>query len=86
MLLPTKGITPDQALLTVGARIIELLDSPTTVSTLWEKFSKGSKDAELQHGTNISFTWFSLALSMLFAINALSWNESGKLVIRRVPA
>ncbi|AIE82936.1 ABC-three component system middle component 6 [Actinotignum schaalii] len=86
MLLPTKGITPDQALLTVGARIIELLDSPATVSALWEKLSKDSKNAEPQRGTNISFSWFSLALSMLFAINALSWNESGKLVIHRVPA
>ncbi|MDY5130224.1 MULTISPECIES: ABC-three component system middle component 6 [Actinotignum] len=84
MLLPTKGITPDRALLTIGARIIELLDSPATVSGLWERISKPS--GESQTTTTITFDWFSLALSMLFAINALSWNESGKLVIHRVPA
>ena len=84
MLLPTKGIEPQRALLTIGATLISLLDSPATVSGLWERFSKYSSEA---HGDcKITFDWFALALSMLFAIEAVSWNEFGQLVRRHVSA
>lgn len=38
MLLPTKGIEPERALLTIGARIVSLLESPATITGLWERF------------------------------------------------
>ncbi|WP_396020914.1 ABC-three component system middle component 6 [Arachnia rubra] len=84
MLLPTKGIEPQRALLTVGANIISLLDSPATVSGLWERFSKSSGEAS--GDAKITFDWFAFALSMLFAINAVSWNKSGQLVRSDVSA
>ena|GEM_PF-234229 len=84
MLLPTKGIEPQRALLTVGANIISLLDSPATVSGLWERFSKSSGEAS--GDAKITFDWFAFALSMLFAINAISWNKSGQLVRSDVSA
>lgn len=82
MLLPTKGIDPQRALLTVGAKIVALLESPTTVSGLWERFSKGAKESD--GGAKITFDWFALALSMLFAIDAVSLNSSGQLVRHHV--
>ena len=39
MLLPTKGINPERALLVVGADLLHLLDSPATISGLWERFT-----------------------------------------------
>ena len=84
MLLPTKGIEPRRALLTVGATILSLLDSPATVSGLWERFSKYSDESN--GGTKITFDWFVLALSMLFAMGAIDWNKSGQLVRHHVSA
>ncbi len=37
MILPTKGIQADRALLAVGADILRLLDEPKTVSRLWDE-------------------------------------------------
>ena len=37
MILPTKSIAQDLALLTVGAQIIQQLDRPATVNAAWEK-------------------------------------------------
>ena len=84
MLLPTKGIDPQRALLTIGASLISLLESPVTVSGLWERFSKYSSEAG--GDSKITFDWFTLALSMLFAIDAVSWNRSGQLVRHHVSA
>jgi hypothetical protein len=84
MLLPTKGIGSERALLTVGAALLSLLDSPTTVSGLWERFAHQEKSADTL-GT-ITFDWFALALSMLFAVRAIAWNKSGQLVRHHVSA
>jgi len=78
MLLPTKGIEPERALLTIGARIVSLLESPATITGLWERFLESSK--EDRRGLGISFDWFALAITMLFAINIVEWDENGRLV------
>jgi len=78
MLLPTKGISPQRALLTLGGYLLSLLDSPTTVSGLWERFSQKTRLADTSG--KITFDWFALTLSMLFAIRAVDWNDSGQLV------
>ncbi|EEZ92102.1 hypothetical protein HMPREF0578_1431 [Mobiluncus mulieris 28-1] len=84
MLLPTKGISPQRALLTVGGSLLSLLDSPATVSGLWERFSNSFRGDE--NADKVTFDWFALALSMLFAIRVVSWNESGQLVRNYVSA
>lgn len=84
MLLPTKGIEPQRALLTIGANLISLLNSPATVSGLWERFSENPDEAS--GNVKITFDWFALALSMLFAVGAVSWNKSGQLVRCHVSA
>lgn len=82
MLLPTKGIEPQRSLLAIGAKQISLLESPATVSGLWERFSKeyGGVDSNVK----ITFDWFVLALTMLYAIGVVDWDGSGQLVRRRV--
>jgi len=77
MLLPTKGISSDRALLTVGGHIISLLDSPATVSGLWERFR--ARAQKTGSPTTVTFDWFALALTMLFAIQAIRWTSAGQL-------
>ena len=36
MILPTKHITAENSLIGLGALLLSQLDSPTTVSTLWQ--------------------------------------------------
>jgi len=83
MLLPTKGIDQDRALLSVGATILGLLTTPTTVSGLWERFSHrpGRKD----DAPTITFDWFVLALDMLYTMGVIRWNESKQLEACHVP-
>jgi hypothetical protein len=78
MLLPTEGIGVDRALLTVGGTLLSLLDSPASVTELWERFSLRARPAD--DAGKVTFDWFALALSMLFALRAVSWNEAGQLV------
>jgi hypothetical protein len=84
MLLPTKGIAPQRALLTVGASIIALLDTPATVSGLWERYSQ--KATPNDDKGKVTFDWFAMALSMLFAMHAIAWNGAGQLARCHVPA
>ena len=43
MILPSKHLSGRRALLTVGGEILELLDRPRTVSSLWEEL-RGAKE------------------------------------------
>lgn len=77
MLLPTKGVSAERAIITVGAEVLEQLQTPKSVTALWEQYSA----LERQGGSSdrITFDWFSLALAYLFAINLVEWTPSGHL-------
>ncbi|WP_448811714.1 ABC-three component system middle component 6 [Agromyces bauzanensis] len=77
LLLPTKGISPDRALLTIGSQLLPELSEPTSVSVLWERFSV-SRD-ELPGYSNVTFDWFSLAVTTLFAMGLIDWTDDGRL-------
>jgi hypothetical protein len=66
MILPSKHLPPQRALLTLGAKLLRQLDSPKTVSTLWEAARESSQ---------ISFDWFVLALDVLYAMEAIDIQE-----------
>ena len=69
MILPTKHLPQDRALLGIGAEILCELSEPRSVSELWEAVigarSKNPTAAPL------SFDWFMLALNLLYAISAI---------------
>lgn len=77
MLLPTKGVSAQRALVTVGSDLLDALQTPKSVSSLWEHY----KERERASGTtdHITFDWFSLALASLFAIEVVEWTPSGHL-------
>ncbi len=78
MILPSKHLPQDRALLTVGAHVLTFLARPKTVSALWEELNR--HDAGLAAmPRRITYDWFLLAL--LFALGTIEL-ESG-LVARR---
>jgi hypothetical protein len=77
VILPTKGIPPEQALLAVGARILKLLDRPKTVSRVWDELRTSDRWT-----TPARFDWFMLALDLLYVLGAIEMTQ-GRL--RRAP-
>ena len=73
MILPSKHISQEKALLTVGAKLLRLLDRPKTVSSTWESIRASEEP--------ISYDWFILALDFLYIIDAVEFH--GGLLIRR---
>ena len=43
MILPTKRITAERALLGIGAEVLRLLEEPKTVSRLWNEYKLGAR-------------------------------------------
>jgi hypothetical protein len=79
MILPSKHLRPEHALLGVGAVILRHLEGGRTVSEIWERSRQDNST-----GTNdgrVSFDWFLLALSLLYAIHAIEL-ENGLIRIR----
>jgi hypothetical protein len=72
MILPTKGVPPQQALLSLGAEVLRLLDESKTVSRLWDDFRRHG------HVPVATFDWFVLGLDLLFALDAIEF-ERGRL-------
>ena len=73
MILPTKGIPPRKALLTLGGEVLRALDETKTVSRLWDDFRKQSDQSE-----EVTFDWFILGLDLLFLLGAIEM-ERGRL-------
>ena len=77
MILPTKNLSEDRALLRVGADILGLLSEPKTVSRLWEEVKrKRHNPARL-----LAYDWFVLALDLLYMLNAIELDHGR---IRRI--
>jgi len=67
MILPTKHISTRNSLLGVGATIIEHLNHPRTVTSLWSDLSKVPEVA--------TFERFVLVLDLLYMIGAIELEE-----------
>jgi len=67
MILPTKHIPQDEALIGVGATLLESLDQPVTVSGLWEK---------VREKRNVgTFERFVLAANLLFLMGIIDFSD-----------
>jgi len=78
MILPTKHLPTDRALLTVGARILSHLDEPRTMSSRWDRL-RLKRDLR-EHRAPMSYDWFILALDLLFMVGAIQLHDG---LIRR---
>lgn len=68
MILPSKHLSERRAVLTVGSEILELLDGPRTVSSVWEELRAGKEETKRRR---LSYDWFVLALDLLFLMGAV---------------
>lgn len=82
MILPSKHIPQHRALLSVGARILQKLDEPVTVSALWEKLPHKSGETS-GLAIYLSYDSFVLALDLLFLMGAVDLQEG--LLSRKQP-
>ncbi len=81
MILPSKHISQEKALLTVGGELLKRLDEPKTVSAIWENVRQSASETQID-ATHPSYDWFILALDLLYAINAIEIHEG--LLNRRI--
>lgn len=73
MILPTKHIRPDRALLAVGADLLGFLREPMTVSRLWDEVRTARSDRLVS--APINYDWFVLALDLLFILKAVQFEQ-----------
>ncbi|MCP9623108.1 hypothetical protein FOH10_02410 [Nocardia otitidiscaviarum] len=77
MLLPTKGVSPERALITIGSELLEELRDPVPVSTLWRRYDSRQRTAKASG--LITFDWFSLALASLYTMGLIDTLDDGRL-------
>lgn len=80
MILPSKHILPDRALLSIGADILTWAKTPRTVSNLWDELRKERGEGTLR--TPVSYDWFILALDLLFLLGAIEYKR-GLIVVAK---
>lgn len=73
MILPTKHIRPERALLMIGAEILAALRRPMTVSRAWDEVRR--QQGEATEPAPITYDWFVLALDLLFAVKAVEFED-----------
>lgn len=73
MIIPTKHLAQDRALLTVGAKILPSLETPITVSALWEQLSRDSTSPTSP--SNLRYDAFVLALDLLFLMGTIELSD-----------
>ena len=78
MILPSKHLPPNRALLTIGAEILRLLSHPLTVSSLWEQMQRAP--AHQKAPSLLRYDRFVLALDLLFLIGAIDLDDG--LIVR----
>jgi ABC-3C biological conflict system middle component len=78
VILPTKHVPADRALIGIGAELIRLLRRPMTVSALWDAVRMHR--ASGSPSSPIAYDWFVLALDLLHILGAVKYQDG---VIRR---
>ncbi|MCY0149637.1 hypothetical protein OEG84_18470 [Hoeflea sp. G2-23] len=79
MILPSKFLPADRALITVGGEILNIInETPRSVSEVWERVSA----ARRARNKVLGFDWFTLALTFLYSVNMIELDD-GLLRVRR---
>ena len=83
MILPTKHLSQDRALLTVGARLLTQLTQPKTVSALWEEISRPDNAAQDRKKPVLRYDAYVLTLDLLFLMGLIELQDG--LLSRKKP-
>jgi len=71
MILPAKHIPLERSLSGIGADILRALDTPQSVSETWLRVHT----LHDPNGKPVTFDWFILSLSWLYAISAIELKD-----------
>ena len=69
MIMPTKHVRPDRALIGVGSEVLKFLDEPMTVSKLWNGIR--ARRSAYSPNAPINYEWFVLSLDLLYMVGAI---------------
>ena len=69
MILPTKHVRTERALIGVGANILRILRDPMTMSKLWDEVR--TRSTTESPDTPVDYQWFVLTLDFLFMLGAI---------------
>ncbi len=73
MILPTKRLGIERAMLTIGAEILGLLTEPKTISRLWDELRRVTNERSSTRIVN--YDWFVLTLDLLYMLGALEMDH-----------
>ena len=73
MILPTKHVRSDRALIGVGAEVLDILKRPLTMSRLWDEV-RGRRSLHAPNSP-IDYQWFVLSRDQLYMIGALEFDR-----------
>jgi len=76
MILPTKHSGFNRSLLFVGAKIIDILTEPKTVSRIWDDLKKDN-NSDLNY---LTYEWFILSIDLLYLLSLIEFRQG---LIRR---
>jgi hypothetical protein len=74
VLTPTKNLHEDKTIIKIGARILSILISPSTLSSIWESYLQVQKQ-DSNKILRIQFDTFILALDFLYMIGAIEYED-----------
>lgn len=63
MIMPSKYLKEEDALIGVGAKLLQCINFPITLASLWDKIKEGKED--------LTFERFTLALDLLYSIGLI---------------
>jgi len=78
MIMPKKHITLSESYIGLGAYVLDLLSSPMTIDSCWDKILKSYINTG-KISKKHSFNNFILTLDLLFALNTIDLNQKGEL-------
>ena len=73
MILPSKHLSRERALLTVGAGILRILTRPMTESAIWEELRRPLSHTD--EVPTLGYDGFVLALDLLFLVGAIELRD-----------
>lgn len=72
MLMPTKHIKVENAIVGVGGEVLDLLGEDKTVSRLFHDLKERRQESQL---STIHFDWFLLTIDFLYSIGAIRFED-----------
>ena len=67
LILPAKHLSIERSIIGIGAEILDVIETPKTISEAWIQI----KDNRKYSGFPITFDWFVMSVSWLYAISAV---------------